>query len=269
MSNLAIIIFGFSFIFFMTSLGSAFVFFFKKDISPKLNTLFLGFASGIMLAASIWSLLIPALNHSKELGTYGSLSWLPAAVGFIFGGAVMILMDKLVPHMHQGTNLEEGPRTSFKKATKMFLAVTIHNIPEGLAVGFAFGAAYAITDPVAKTAAMAAALGLAIGMGIQNMPEGTALSLPMRTLTGSRLKAFGYGVASGAVEPIFAIIGFFLAAQIGVLHPWLLSIAAGAMVFVVVEDLIPDCKLSENSHLGTWAILLGFALMMILDVAFG
>lgn len=269
MSDLGMIIIGIAFIFFMTSLGSALVFFFKKDISPKLNTLFLGFAAGIMLAAAIWSLLIPSINHSEESGTYGTLAWLPAAIGFLCGGGLMILMDKIVPHFHQGTNLEEGPHSSLKKATKMFFAVTIHNIPEGLAVGFAFGTASSVTDPMLKTAAIAAALGLAIGMGIQNLPEGTAVSLPMKTLTGSRLKAFGYGVASGAVEPIFAIAGFFLATQIGVLHPWLLSLSAGAMVFVVVEDLIPDSKLSENSHIGTWAILLGFMLMMILDVAFG
>lgn len=265
MSNTSITILGISLIFLMTTLGASFVFFFKNEISSKLNTIFLGFASGIMLAASIWSLLIPAIEQANDSGSYGIVGWLPAALGFILGGLFMVVMDKLVPHIHKGTNLEEGPASSLKKATKMFLAVTIHNIPEGLAVGFAFGAAAAINHP----AAFVAALGLAIGISIQNIPEGAAVALPLKGVTGSRWKAFGYGVASGAVEPVFAVIGYFLAVYIAVLQPWLLALAAGAMVFVVVEDLIPDAKLSENSHLGTWAIMLGFVIMMVLDVALG
>lgn len=238
------------------------VFFFKKNIPPKVNTLFLGFASGIMIAASIWSLLLPSIEGASGLGKF---SWLPAAVGFLIGGLFLVLLDKVIPHIHGGTELEEGPHLSIAKPTKLFLAVTIHNIPEGLAVGFAFGAAASSGDQ----AAYAAAFGLALGIGIQNFPEGAAVSLPMRNATGSRRKAYIYGMASGIVEPIFAIIGYFLAAYVGVLQPWLLAFAAGAMIFVVAEDLIPDAKIGEASHLGTWGVMAGFVIMMILDVALG
>lgn len=254
---------GIGFIFLMTALGSALVFFFKKEISPKVNTLFLGFASGIMVAASVWSLLIPALEDAAE--SWGSWSFIPAAAGFLLGGLFLVLLDKLVPHFHSGTNEEEGPRTSLKKSTKLFLAVTIHNIPEGLAVGFAFGGALA----GGESAGILAALGLALGIGIQNFPEGAAVSLPMKTVTGSSGKAFLYGMGSGAVEPLAAVIGLLLASALTSIMPWLLSFAAGAMIFVVVEDLIPDAKLVEHPHLGTWGAMAGFALMMILDVALG
>ncbi len=262
MSNTAMLIFGFGFIFVMTTLGSSIVYLFKKDISAKVNTIFLGFASGIMIAASVWSLLIPALEDATG---YGKVSWLPAALGFLIGGAFLILMDKLVPHFHKGTKQEEGPHSSLKKSTKLFLAVLIHNIPEGLAVGFAFGAA----ANIGTHAAYIAALGLAIGIGIQNFPEGAAVALPMKSTTNSSHKAFLYGMGSGVVEPIFAIVGYFLATQIVVLQPWLLAFSAGAMIFVVVEDLIPDAHLETNPHLGTWGIMLGFVLMMVLDVALG
>lgn len=262
MSDLAMLIFGFGFIFAMTTLGSSIVYFLKKDISTKANTIILGFASGIMIAASIWSLLIPALEDVED---YGKLYWLPAAVGFLLGGGFLVLMDKLVPHFHKGTNLEEGPQSSLKKSTKLFLAVLIHNIPEGLAVGFAFGAA----ANIGTHAAYIAALGLAIGLGIQNFPEGAAVALPMRAATNSSHKAFLYGMGTGVVEPIFAIVGYFLATQIHALQPWLLAFSAGAMIFVVVEDLIPDCHLDHHPHLGTWALMIGFVLMMVLDVALG
>jgi ZIP family zinc transporter len=262
MSNTFMVIFGISIIFVMNTLGSALVYFFKKEISGKVNTLFLGFASGIMIAASIWSLLLPSIEGSENLGKF---NFLPAAVGFILGGFFLVLLDKVVPHMHGGTNLEEGPHTSLKKSTKLFLAVTIHNIPEGLAVGFAFGAAATLGEHAAYIAAM----GLAIGIGIQNFPEGAAISLPMQGVTGNKNRAFLYGMGSGAVEPVSAIIGYFLAAYIAVLQPWLLAFAAGAMIFVVAEDLIPDAQLSHNSHLGTWGVMAGFVVMMILDVALG
>lgn len=262
MNETQIVILGFSIIFLSTTLGSSLVYIFKKDISPKLNTLFLGFASGIMIAASIWSLLIPALEGSER---YGKLSFLPVAIGFIFGGLFLVLLDKIVPHMHKGTNEEEGPKSSLNKPTKLFLAVTLHNVPEGLAVGFAFGGA-ALTGEIG---AYLAALGLAIGMAIQNFPEGTAIALPMKSATGSSNKAFLYGMGSGIVEPIAAIIGFFLASKIVFLQPWLLAFAAGAMIFVVAEDLIPDAKLEEHPHLGTWAVMVGFVIMMILDVTLG
>ena len=181
---------------------------------------------------------------------------MPAAVGFIVGGLFLVLLDKIVPHLHKGTNEEEGPRVALKKPVKLFLAV---------AVGFAFGAAAALGE----NAAYISALGLAIGIAVQNFPEGAAVALPMRAATGSRNKAFFYGLGSGAVEPLFAVAGYFLASYITVLQPWLLSFAAGAMIFVVAEDLIPDARLSEYPHLGTWGLMIGFALMMILDVALG
>ena len=261
MSNTAVTILGMCLIFVMTTLGSSVVYFFRNDISPKLNTVFLGFASGIMVAASVWSLLIPAMEEAD----FGVWNWVPAAVGFIVGGLFLVLLDKIVPHLHKGTNEEEGPRVALKKPAKLFLAVTIHNIPEGLAVGFAFGAAAALGE----NAAYISALGLAIGIAVQNFPEGAAVALPMRAATGSRNKAFFYGLGRGAVEPLFAVAGYFLASYITVLQPWLLSFAAGAMIFVVAEDLIPDARLSEHPHLGTWGLMIGFALMMILDVALG
>ena len=264
MSEILMTVLGIAFIFVMTTAGSALVFFFKRDISPKVNTLLLGFASGIMIAASVWSLLIPSIDQASELG-YGTLSFLPAAVGFIAGGLFLVLLDKVVPHFHNGISMDEGPNVAIRRSTKMFLAVTIHNIPEGLAVGFAFGAAAA----TGETAAYVAALGLAIGMGLQNFPEGAAVSLPMRALTNSRGKAFAYGALSGAVEPVFAVLGFFLASQVAVLQPWLLAFAAGAMIFVVAEDLIPEAHPGEHPHLGTWGVMAGFVLMMVLDVALG
>lgn len=262
MSNTEMIIFGLCFIFLMTTLGSSIVYFFRNDISHKLSSLILGFASGVMIAASIWSLLIPAINASES---YGDFKFLPAAVGFIFGGLFLILIDKIVPHIHNGKNQEEGMKSKLSKSTKLFLAVLIHNIPEGLAVGFAFGAASLGNDPAAYVAAM----GLAVGIGIQNLPEGAAIALPMRSETNSKHKGFLYGMGSGIVEPISGLIGYFLASQISVLQPWLLSFAAGAMIFVVSEDLIPDAKLEEHPHLGTWGVMIGFVVMMILDVAFG
>ena len=252
---------GFLVIFAATTLGASLVWFFKKEISPKLNTVFLGFASGIMIAASVWSLLIPSMEGASD---YGVWSFVPAAVGLLLGGLFLVFLDRIVPHVHQ-TGEEEGPNTEIAKPFKMFLAVTIHNIPEGLSVGFAFGAAAALGD----TAACAAALGLAVGIAVQNFPEGAAVSLPLRAATGSRMKAFLLGAGSGAVEPVAALLGYFLSAQLTVLQPWFLAFAAGAMIFVVAEDLIPDAKLADHPHLGTWGVMFGFILMMILDVALG
>ena len=263
MSGILMTVLGIAFIFAMTTLGAALVFFFRKEISPTVNTVFLGLASGIMIAASIWSLLLPSIAQAEEAG-FGALGFLPASVGFVLGGLFLVLIDRVVPHLHKNGR-EEGPHTSLNKSTKMLLAITIHNVPEGLAVGFAFGAAAAIGEPVAY----ASALGLAIGIGIQNFPEGAAVSLPMRATTGKRGVSFVYGMLSGAVEPVFAVVGFFLAAYVSVLQPWLLAFAAGAMIFVVAEDLIPDAKLGSHPHLGTWAVMLGFVLMMVLDVALG
>ena len=263
MDPTAMTVLGFSIIFLATAAGAALVFFFKRELSGRLTTLFLGFASGVMVAASVWSLLIPAIDGAEE--TYGAWSLVPAVAGFLLGGAFLVAIDKLIPHLHQGTGEEEGPPSHLKKPAKLFFAVTIHNIPEGLAVGFAFGAAAA----AGGQGALVSALGLAIGMAIQNFPEGAAVALPMRAVTGSRLKAFLYGAGSGAVEPVFAVVGYFLAANLAAAQPWFLAFAAGAMIFVVVEDLIPAAHLSEHPHFGTWGSMVGFAVMMALDVALG
>lgn len=262
MNQTLMTVIGFVIIFAATTLGAALVYFFKKDISPKTNTLFLGFASGIMIAASVWSLLLPSIDGAID---WGKWSFVPALVGFLLGGIFLVILDKVVPHFHSGIGEEEGPCTALKKPLKMFLAVTIHNIPEGLAVGFAFGAAAAS----GSNAAFVAALGLAIGMAIQNIPEGAAVALPMSQSTGSKGKAFLYGMGSGAVEPLAALIGYFLAAALTAAQPWFLAFAAGAMIFVVAEDLIPDAQLSSHPHLGTWGVMIGFAVMMVLDVALG
>lgn len=253
---------GIGFIFLMTTLGASSVFFFRKGISARLNAVFLGFAAGIMVAASVWSLLIPAMELSAG---WGKFCFVPAAVGFLAGGLFLVILDKVVPHFHQGVQQEEGPRSALSKTVKLFLAVTIHNIPEGLSVGFAFGAAaLAGTD-----AAYAAALGLALGIGIQNFPEGAAVSLPMKMATGNTKKPFLMGMGSGAVEPVAALLGYLLATQLIALQPWLLAFAAGAMIFVVAEDLIPDMKIDSQSHAASWGLMVGFVLMMILDVALG
>lgn len=248
-------VFGIAFIFLATALGASVVYFFKKQISPKVNALFLGFASGIMLAASVWSLLIPAWEQAKE--TFGTFAFFPVTLGFLFGGAFLVLLDSLSPWR----KIQEKNG----KAARLFLAVTLHNIPEGLAVGFAFGAAFSLGNP----AAYASALGLASGVGLQNFPEGAAVALPMKNALGSNKKAFLWGAASGAVEPLFAVVGFFLAAWLHFLQPWLLSFAAGAMTFVVAQDLLPDARCVSSPRLGAWGTLFGFAAMMALDVAFG
>ncbi|MBR1625353.1 MAG: ZIP family metal transporter [Clostridia bacterium] len=262
MSNTWITVLGFGIIFLATTAGAALVFFFKKDVSEKLNTVFLGFAAGIMIAASVWSLLIPSIESSSA---WGKWRFVPAVVGFMVGGLFLVVLDKVIPHFHVGTGQEEGPHTAMKKSAKMFLAITIHNIPEGLAVGFAFGGAAAI----GTREAFLSALGLAIGIAIQNFPEGAAVSLPLKKATGSLGRSFLFGMGSGAVEPIAAIAGYFLAASLTKAQPWLLAFAAGAMIFVVAEDLIPDAKMNEHPHLGTWGVMFGFAVMMALDVALG
>lgn len=262
MSNTAMVILGFSIIFLATTAGSAVVWFFKNDISQKARTLFLGFASGVMIAASIWSLIIPSLEGSES---WGNWNFVPTVIGFLLGGLFLVVLDHIVPHIHHGTEEEEGPHNSLQKSTKMFLAVTIHNIPEGLAVGFAFGAARL----QGVSSAYVSALALAIALAIQNFPEGAAVALPMKTVMQSRTKAFLFGSASGAVEPVSAVLGFFLASALAPLQPWFLAFAAGAMIFVVAEDLIPDSHLASNPHLGTWGVMFGFAVMMVLDVALG
>ena len=251
-----ITLFGFAFIFIMTTLGSAVVYFFKKEIPEKVNALFLGFASGVMLAASVWSLLLPALEQSAFF--YGDWAFLPAAVGFLCGGVFLTLLDAFSARFYN------GEKTKVKSA-RLFFAVTLHNIPEGLAVGFAFGAAWAL----GSVDAFLSALFLAVGIGVQNFPEGAAISLPARSSGESLHKAFFKGAASGVAEPIFAVVGYFLASSLRVLQPWLLSFSAGAMVFVAAQDLIPDAKCEKAPRTGAWGVLFGFAIMMALDIALG
>lgn len=249
---------GTGFTFLATALGAAMVFFFKKDINPNLQKAFLGFAAGIMIAASVWSLLIPAINIAKEAGQNALLH---ASVGFILGGLFLLLLDKLIPHLHAKTNETEGLPSNFKRTTMLVLAVTLHNIPEGISVAIAFSAG-AITNN------FSVALALALGMALQNFPEGMAISLPLKKEGFSNKKAFLYGALSGIVEPIAGIIAVFLISQITYLMPITLSFAAGAMIYVVVEELIPEASLDEHSHVGTFAVMSGFLAMMVLDIAF-
>lgn len=250
-----------------TSLGAAMVFFLKKDMPTWLRKVLLGFASGVMVAASIWSLLDPSIEQSSDLG---ALAFLPAAIGLAIGFGFLLLIDTLTPHLHPHRKEAEGLPSKASRTSMMLAAVTIHNVPEGMTTGVVLAAA--LSSFAAGTGlheAMLPALTLAIGMAIQNFPEGAAVSLPFYSASGSRGKAFLYGTLSGAVEPLFALLGFFLAAYVSAAQPWLLSFAAGAMIFVVVEDLIPDAHLSEHPHFGTWGALIGFALMMALDVGLG
>lgn len=248
---------GSGFTFLMTTLGAAVVFLFKKDINDKFQRIFLGFAAGVMISASVFSLLMPAIEAANEAGGPG---WIPAAGGLLLGVAFLLLLDSLLPHLHADSDRPEGVPTSWKRSTLMMLAVTLHNIPEGMAVGLAFAVA-------AESGDYAAAAVLAIGIGIQNFPEGAAISLPLRRDGASRGKSFVYGSLSGIVEPIFAIIVVLISSAIKPLMPWFLSFAAGAMLYVVVEELIPEARLGDHSNTGTLSVIGGFVIMMILDVA--
>ncbi|HWQ80465.1 MAG TPA: ZIP family metal transporter, partial [Anaerovoracaceae bacterium] len=246
----------------MTALGAAVVFFFKKEMSPDVRRIFLGFASGVMIAASVWSLLIPAIEMAEEQGKIG---WIPAGGGFILGGLFILLLDKLLPHMHVESNQPEGLSSTWKRTTLLVLAVTLHNIPEGLAVGLTFGLA-AQGD---STVTLASAIVLAVGIGLQNFPEGAAISLPLRQEGLTRMRSFLYGAASGIVEPMAGVLGVILVGSIAGVMPWLLAMAAGAMIYVVVEELVPEACLGEHSHAGTGGVMVGFLIMMIMDVALG
>lgn len=247
----------------VTAVGASAVFF-TKSVSRRLIDGMLGFSGGVMLAASYWSLLAPAI----EIAEQGSLpSWIPPAVGFLMGGAALWVMDKCLPHLHLGFPLEEaeGPKTAWRRSILLVTAITLHNIPEGLAVGVAFGG---VIGGVAS-ASVAAALVLAVGIGIQNFPEGIAVSMPLRAGGMGKLKSFWYGQLSAAVEPIAAVAG---AAMVGVaapILPYALSFAAGAMVYVVVEELIPEAERAGNVDLATLSLMVGFVVMMVLDVALG
>lgn len=247
----------------MTAAGAACVFFFRT-VNRKILDGMLGFAAGVMIAASYWSLLAPAIAMTRAAG---GIPWLPPAIGFLAGGAFLWTIDKLIPHLHLGFPISEaeGPKTSWQRSVLPVLAITLHNIPEGLAVGVAFGA-IAAGLPESN---LAGALALTIGIGIQNFPEGLAVAAPLRREGMSRLKSFWYGQLSGAVEPVAAVIGAVAVLTMQPLLPYALSFAAGAMIYVVVEELIPESQLEKNTDLATVGTLLGFTVMMILDVALG
>lgn len=247
----------------VTALGASAVVFFKEINKRVLNGM-LGFAAGVMIAASFWSLLSPAIEMSEG----GPLPvWLPPAVGFLLGAFALLIMDKLIPHLHLGFPIEEseGPKTSWHRSILLVSAITLHNIPEGLAIGVAFGAAYLGLE----SATLAGAIALAIGIGIQNFPEGAAISVPLRREGFSRTKAFMYGQFSGIVEPIAAIAGAALVIVAEPVLPYALSFAAGAMIFVVVEELIPESQRGGYTDLATMGAVLGFTVMMMLDVGLG
>ena len=246
----------------MTALGASCVFFTSKRVSKIGANLMLGFAAGVMLAASYWSLLAPAISLSEHMG---SLRWLPAAAGFTGGAIFLRLADMLLPHLHYHANIQDGPSSSFKRSTLLMFAVTLHNFPEGLAVGVAFGAA-AINAP---EAGMFGAAALALGIGIQNIPEGAVVSLPLRSEGMSKLKAFMFGQASGLAEPLAGILGAMAVIWMTPILPYALAFSAGAMVFVVVEEVIPESQAGEHGDLATMALIAGFVLMMVLDVALG
>ena len=248
-----------SLIFGATVLGSSFVFFFRRSLTPKMNNLILGFAGGIMVSASIFGLILPSIDESKTL--FPEYAWLAPILGFILGCLFLWLLDKIVPHFHENTGVEEGLKISLNKNLKFLLAVTIHNIPEGLAVGFACGLALRGGD----AALIGAALSLAIGIAIQNVPEGAAVSIPMYSDGMSRGKAFLYGSASGFVEPLFGVIGLFLA-QLSIITPWLLAFAAGAMIYVTLDEILPDSRKEGFEHYGLWAFIAGFVIMMALEL---
>jgi ZIP family zinc transporter len=251
------------FTWFVTALGAGLVFFFKT-INRKVLDGMLGFAAGVMIAASYWSLLAPAIEMAEE----SSLpAWVPATVGFLLGGLFLYIADKIIPHLHLGfpSAEAEGPKTSWHRSILLVLAITLHNIPEGLAVGVAFGA-LASDLP---SATLAGAIALALGIGIQNFPEGAAVSVPLRREGFSRLRSFWYGQASGIVEPIAGVLGAASVIFIKPILPYALAFAAGAMIYVVVEELIPESQLGKNTDIATMGAMVGFAVMMTLDVALG
>jgi ZIP family zinc transporter len=254
---------GTLFTWFLTGLGASAVFFFKS-IDRRLLDGMLGFAAGVMIAASFWSLLAPAIEMAEESGLPG---WVPALVGFLLGGGFLWVVDQLLPHLHLRLPEEEaeGLPTTWRRSVLLVLAITLHNIPEGLAVGVAFGAAAAGFP----TASVAAAAALALGIGIQNFPEGAAVSVPLRREGLSRLKSFWYGQLSGMVEPVAGVLGAAAVLLMRPILPYALAFAAGAMIYVVAEELIPESQLEKHTHIATFGTMLGFGVMMTLDVALG
>ena len=245
-----------------TVMGAATVLFVSEGSARKVRNILLGFASGVMVAASVWSLLIPAMEESA---TMGNLAWVPAVAGFLLGVLFMLLLDTFIPHLHPDSDKPEGPQSKLGRSSMLVLAVTLHNIPEGMAVGVV--AAGALTGEIGIS--MAGALALAIGLAIQNIPEGAIISLPLRSAGNSRKRAFAYGTLSGIVEPIAAILTIVFIEHLIGIFPYMLAFAAGAMIYVVVEELIPESQSGSHSNVATIGVALGFALMMLLDVALG
>ena len=245
-----------------TTLGSVMVFLMKNKLNKKVEKILLGFASGVMIAASVWSLLIPSI----DMATVQKITpWVPAAVGFLLGIVFLLVLDSVIPHLHLESTKPEGIKTKLKKTTMMVFAVTLHNIPEGMAVGVSFAGALIGNTGIT----MAGAFALAIGIAIQNFPEGAIISMPLKAEGMSKGKAFLYGTLSGIVEPIGAVITILLTNSVVPILPYLLAFAAGAMIYVVVEELIPESQSGEHSNIGTIGVAIGFVIMMILDVALG
>ena len=245
-----------------TSLGAACVFFMRGKLNPMVQRALTGFAAGVMVAASIWSLIIPAIEQSEPMG---ALAFVPAAVGFWIGILFLLLLDKTVPHLHAGSDEAEGPRSPLGRVAKLVLAVTIHNLPEGMAVGVVYAGRLRGSAGISAAGAMA----LALGIAIQNFPEGAIISMPLRAEGQSTGRSFLYGVLSGAVEPLGALLTIWFSALLVPAMPYMLSFAAGAMVYVVVEELIPETQAGAHSNLGTLMFALGFTVMMALDCALG
>ena len=245
-----------------TTLGSSMVFLMKNKMNTKIQKVLLGFAAGVMIAASIWSLITPSINLSSHLGDF---SFIPAAVGFLLGIGFLLVLDSLIPHMHLNSEKPEGVKSNFNKSTMLVFAVALHNIPEGMAVGVVLaGAIYGNT-----TLTLAGALSLAIGIAVQNMPEGAIISMPLKEEGMSKNRSFLLGVFSGILEPVAAIVTILLVQFVTPILPYILSFAAGAMIYVVVEELIPEAQDGEHSNISTIALAIGFVLMMILDIALG
>lgn len=245
-----------------TMLGAAFVFFMKGDMSPRVQKTLLGFASGVMVAASVWSLLIPAMDMGADAGKW---SVFPAAVGFLLGIGFLLLLDEATPHLHLGTDKPEGPHSRLSRTAMLALAVTIHNLPEGMAVGVVFAGA----EQGISNISLASAVAVSLGIAIQNIPEGAIISMPMRAEGNSRWRSFLLGSLSGAVEPIGALAVVLLASVLTPVLPYMLAFAAGAMFYVVVEELIPEASTGKHTNLSTIGFAVGFVLMMVLDVVMG
>ena len=245
-----------------TVLGSACVFFMKGKMQERLQKGLAGFAAGVMIAASIWSLLIPAMEQAEDMGKF---AWVPAVVGFWLGILLLLLLDKLVPHLHVNSQEAEGPKSNLKKTTMLVLAVALHNLPEGMAVGVVLAGFLSGSENITLMGALA----LAIGIAIQNFPEGAIISMPLRAAGAGKGKAFLYGVLSGVVEPIGAILTILVASVAVPVLPYMLSFSAGAMMYVVVEELIPETAEGKHSNIGTVCFAIGFTIMMTLDVALG